>query len=208
MSLQYVGLHEVNGPLIFLDHVLDASYEEMVEIKCSDGTTRLGKVVQLEGDKAAIQVFEGTNGLSLKNTRTKFTGRPMELALSKEILGRTFNGSGQPIDGLGEIYAEKSMDINGQPLNPVSRVYPRNYINTGISSIDSFEAVSHRGTLWRQGAGTGRQCVPCVPRQRAGIGEQKIPVLWRCGKPGCGGSGTRRELVEGRNAFGGGIRLL
>ena len=137
MSLQYVGLHEVNGPLIFLDHVLDASYEEMVEIKCSDGTTRLGKVVQLEGDKAAIQVFEGTNGLSLKNTRTKFTGRPMELALSKEILGRTFNGSGQPIDGLGEIYAEKSMDINGQPLNPVSRVYPRNYINTGISSIDA-----------------------------------------------------------------------
>lgn len=113
MSLQYVGLHEVNGPLIFLDHVLDASYEEMVEIKCSDGTTRLGKVVQLEGDKAAIQVFEGTNGLSLKNTRTKFTGRPMELALSKEILGRTFNGSGQPIDGLGEIYAERvwiSMD--------------------------------------------------------------------------------------------------
>ena len=137
MSLQYVGLHEVNGPLIFLDHVLDASYEEMVEIKCSDGTTRLGKVVQLEGDKAAIQVFEGTNCLSLKNTRTKFTGRPMELALSKEILGRTFNGSGQPIDGLGEIYAEKSMDINGQPLNPVSRVYPRNYINTGISSIDA-----------------------------------------------------------------------
>ena len=133
MSLQYVGLHEVNGPLIFLDHVLDASYEEMVEIKCSDGTTRLGKVVQLEGDKAAIQV----QMVYLKNTRTKFTGRPMELALSKEILGRTFNGSGQPIDGLGEIYAEKSMDINGQPLNPVSRVYPRNYINTGISSIDA-----------------------------------------------------------------------
>ena len=85
MSLQYVGLHEVNGPLIFLDHVLDASYEEMVEIKCSDGTTRLGKVVQLEGDKAAIQVFEGTNGLSLKNTRTKFTGRPMEDVYKRQV---------------------------------------------------------------------------------------------------------------------------
>ena len=137
MSLQYVGLSEINGPLVFLDNVENASYEEMVEIKCGDGTTRLGRVVQLEGRKAAIQVFEGTNGISLKNTKTKFTGKPMELALSREMLGRTFNGSGQPIDGLGEIYAEKSADINGQPLNPVSRVYPRNYINTGISSIDA-----------------------------------------------------------------------
>lgn len=137
MSLQYLGLSEINGPLIFLDNVENASYEEMVEIKCGDGSTRLGRVVQLEGKKAAIQVFEGTNAISLKNTKTKFTGKPMELALSKELLGRTFNGSGQPIDGLGEIYAEKSADINGQPLNPVSRVYPRNYINTGVSSIDA-----------------------------------------------------------------------
>lgn len=137
MSLQYLGLSEINGPLVFLDNVENASYEEMVEIKCGDGTTRLGRVVQLEGKKAAIQVFEGTNSISLKNTKTRFTGKPMELALSKELLGRTFNGSGKPIDGLGEIYAEKSADINGQPLNPVSRVYPRNYINTGISSIDA-----------------------------------------------------------------------
>lgn len=137
MSLQYLGLSEINGPLVFLDNVENASYEEMVEIKCGDGTTRLGRVVQLEGTKAAIQVFEGTNGISLKNTKTKFTGKPMELPLSKELLGRTFNGSGKPIDGLGEIYAEKSADINGQPLNPVARVYPRNYINTGISSIDA-----------------------------------------------------------------------
>lgn len=137
MSLQYLGLSEINGPLVFLDNVQDASYEEMVEIKCGDGTTRLGRIVQLEGTKAAVQVFEGTNGISLKNTKTKFTGKPMELALSKELLGRTFNGSGRPIDGLGEIYAQKSADINGQPLNPVSRVYPRNYINTGVSSIDA-----------------------------------------------------------------------
>lgn len=137
MSLQYLGLSEINGPLIFLDNVENASYEEMVEIKCGDGTTRLGRVVQLEGTKAVIQVFEGTNGISLKNTKTKFTGKPMEMPLSKELLGRVFNGSGKPIDGLGEIYAQKSADINGQPLNPVARVYPRNYINTGISSIDA-----------------------------------------------------------------------
>lgn len=137
MGLQYLGLHEINGPLVFLDDVDDIHYEEMVEIKMDNGETRSGRVVQIEGKKAVIQVFEGTNGISLKNTKTLFTGRPMELPLSKELLGRVFNGSGRPIDGLGEIYAEKRMDINGSPLNPVARVYPRNYINTGISSIDA-----------------------------------------------------------------------
>jgi V/A-type H+-transporting ATPase subunit B len=136
MSLQYVGLNEINGPLVVLDHVKDASYDEMVEIALKDGSTRLGRVVQIEGERVVVQVFEGTNTLSLKNTKTRLLGHPMELPLSKEILGRTFSGAGKPIDGLGEIYAEKSMDVNGQPLNPVSRVYPRNYINTGISSID------------------------------------------------------------------------
>lgn len=137
MSLQYIGLHEVNGPLIVLDNVENVSNEEVVDIRLDDGSTRMGRVVQIEGKRAIIQVFEGTNGISLTNTRTTLTGRPMEMPLSKEILGRVFNGSGKPIDGLGEIYAQKRADINGQPLNPVSRVYPRNYINTGISSIDA-----------------------------------------------------------------------
>lgn len=137
MGLQYIGLSEINGPLIFLDHVEGIGFEEMVEIRLDSGAVRLGRVVQIEGEKAVIQVFEGTNGISLKNTKTSFTGHPMELPLSKELLGRVFNGSGKPIDGLGEIYAQKRMDINGQPLNPVARVYPRNYINTGISSIDA-----------------------------------------------------------------------
>ena len=101
MSLQYLGLKEINGPLVFLDHVKGVGYEEMVELRCEDGTSRLGRVVQLEGELAAIQVFEGTNGLSLTNTRTQFKGKPMELSLSKELLGRVFNGSGKPIDGLG-----------------------------------------------------------------------------------------------------------
>lgn len=137
MGLQYLGLDEINGPLVFLDNVEDVSFEEMVEIKMNNGGTRLGRVVQIEGKRAVIQVFEGTNNISLKNTKTKFTGRPMELALSKELLGRVFNGSGKAIDGTGDIYAQKRADINGQPLNPVARVYPRNYINTGISSIDA-----------------------------------------------------------------------
>lgn len=137
MNFQYTGLTEINGPLIALDHVKDVSYEEMVEIQLDNGSTRLGRVVQIEGDKAIIQVFEGTRGISLTNTKTKFTGKPMEIPLSTEMLGRVFNGAGRPIDGLGDVFAEKYADINGLPLNPVSRSYPRNYINTGVSSIDA-----------------------------------------------------------------------
>lgn len=136
MNLQYVGLNEINGPLVVLDDVDGAFYDEVVEIRLEDGTSRIGRVVEIHGKRVILQVFEGTNGLSLKNTKTRFTGKPMEMPLSQELLGRVFNGAGRPIDGLGEIFAEKSADINGQPLNPVSRSYPRNYINTGISSID------------------------------------------------------------------------
>ena len=137
MSLEYVGLKEINGPLIVLDHVKDAAYEEMVDIVLDDGSHRTGRVVQIEGDRAIIQVFEGTRGIGLTNTQTSFQGRPMEIALSKEVLGRIFDGAGRPIDGLGEIFPEERRDINGSPINPVSRVYPRNYIHTGISSIDA-----------------------------------------------------------------------
>lgn len=137
MSLEFVGLKEINGPLIVLDGVKGVSYEEMVEITLDDGSTRTGRVVQIEGEKAIIQVFEGTRGISLTNTHTKFQGRPMELPLSKEVLGRIFDGAGRPIDGLGEIFPEQRRDINGYPINPVSRIYPRNYIRTGISSIDA-----------------------------------------------------------------------
>jgi len=137
LSLQYIGLNEINGPLVFLDNVEDVGNEEMVEIVMNDGTEKMGRVVQIDGKRVVVQVFEGTNGVSLTNTKTRFLGKPMEMPLSTEILGRIFNGSGKPIDGLGKIYAEKTADINGLPLNPVSRVYPRNYINTGISSIDA-----------------------------------------------------------------------
>ncbi|MEZ3454404.1 MAG: V-type ATP synthase subunit B [Oscillospiraceae bacterium] len=137
MNLQYVGLNEINGPLVVLDGVDGASYDEVVDIRLNDGSARIGRVVEISGNKAVLQVFEGTNGLSLKNTRTRFMGRPMEMPLSPEILGRVFNGAGRPVDGLGDIYAEKTADINGKPLNPVSRSYPRNYIHTGISSIDA-----------------------------------------------------------------------
>ncbi len=137
MSVQILGLKEINGPLVVLDHVTDIGYDEMAELYMEDGSKRLARVVEIQGDKAVLQVFEGTNGISLTNTRTSFQGHPMEMPLSTEVLGRIFNGAGTPIDGLGPIFAKEHADINGKPLNPVSREYPRNYIRTGISSIDA-----------------------------------------------------------------------
>ena len=136
MIIDYVGVKEINGSLIVIDGVKGASFEEIVDIRLDDGTTRQGRIVQMEGERVVVQVFEGTRSISLENTRTRLTGHPMEMPLSPEIIGRVFDGAGKPIDGLGEIFPDKRMNINGTPINPVSRVYPRNYINTGISSID------------------------------------------------------------------------
>jgi V/A-type H+-transporting ATPase subunit B len=98
---------------------------------------RQGRIVQMDGKRIVVQVFEGTRGISLTNTRTRLMGHPMEMPLSPEILGRVFDGSGRPIDGLGEIFPVKKANVNGTPINPVSRLYPKNYINTGISTIDT-----------------------------------------------------------------------
>ena len=136
MSIEYLGLSKINGPLIVLEGVQDAFYDEVVEFVINGKDRRIGRIIEIYEDKAVIQVFEGTEGMSLKNTHTKLTGHPMEIALSPDILGRTFNGIGQPIDGLGPISSPLKRDVNGLPLNPVKREYPRNYIRTGISAID------------------------------------------------------------------------
>lgn len=136
MAMEYLGLQEINGPLVALDGVSGVSNEEMVEIR-TGGSTRLGRVVMLEGERAVVQVFSGTSGLGLDDIATRFKGEPMRLPLGEELLGRIFNGAGMPIDGFGPVYAEEYRDINGSPINPVSRTYPRNYIRTGISSIDT-----------------------------------------------------------------------
>ncbi|MEG1886931.1 MAG: V-type ATP synthase subunit B [Oscillospiraceae bacterium] len=141
MITEHIGLNEISGSLIVLDDIDNVSFEEIVTIKLEDGTERTGRVVQIDGKRAVIQVFEGTRGISLKNTHTILEGHPMEIKLSDEILGRVFDGVGRPIDGLGEIFSECSMDVNGTAINPVSRVYPRNYISTGISSIDALSTL-------------------------------------------------------------------
>ncbi len=132
-----MGLKDINGPLIALEGVSGVAFDEIATIRLDDGTERIGRVVEMQGDRVILQVFEGTNGISLANTRTVFSGKPLEIPLATEMLGRVFSGAGKPIDGLGPVFPEKMGDVNGQALNPVARQYPRNYIHTGISSIDA-----------------------------------------------------------------------
>ncbi len=136
MAMEYLGLSDISGPLVTLQGVTGVASEEMVQLRAGDDV-RLGRVVTLQGDKAVVQVLAGTAGLGLENVNTRFSGEPMRLALAEEMLGRIFNGVGKPIDGLGPVFAETMRDVNGSPINPVSRSYPRNFIQTGISSIDT-----------------------------------------------------------------------
>ncbi len=136
MAVEYLGLSSVNGPLAVLRGVRGAAYDEIVEMKVGDRERKLGRIIEITDDTAVIQVYGGTEGIALKNTHTRLTGHPMMLGVSSDMLGRSFNGIGEPIDALGPIRAEKTLDVNGRPLNPVLREYPRNYIRTGISAID------------------------------------------------------------------------
>ncbi len=125
MKVEYLGVKEVNGSLIILDGVKDASYEEMVDIILDDGSSRVGRIIELHDDIAVVQVFEGTTGISNINTRTSLRGEALKLPLSKEIMGRTMDGIGRPIDNLGAIRPDVKWDVNGEPINPVARKYPR-----------------------------------------------------------------------------------
>ncbi len=137
MSKEYLLLDKIEGPLIFLSHAENVSYGEVIDITLNDGSKKRGRVIRIEEDAIVAQIFEGSSGFSVVNTSVKFTGKPFELPMSKEILGRTFDGIGEPIDQGGNIFSNDIYNVNGRPINPVAREYPRNYIQTGISSIDN-----------------------------------------------------------------------
>lgn len=137
MRIEYTGLSEMQGSLVALEGVRGVTYDELAEFTLDNGERRYGRIIRIEGEKAVLQVFEGTDGIDMEHVNTRFTGSPVTLPLSKEILGRIFDGAGKPLDGLKEIFPDERRDINGSAINPVSRQYPRSCILTGISSIDA-----------------------------------------------------------------------
>ena len=170
MAIEYMGLNNIQGPLAVIEGVDDTFYEEMVTVTLDNGEKRIGRVIEISGDKAVIQVFEGTSNLSLTNTKTKFMGEPMRLPLSKEMLGRTLDGIGRPIDGLGDYFADEVRDVNGQPINPVSREYPNNFIQTGISSIDCLATLIRGQKLPIFSGDRSSACTACSTDCKTGKG--------------------------------------
>nr|KIR45290.1 V-type proton ATPase subunit B [Cryptococcus bacillisporus CA1280] len=140
--MDYRTVSAVNGPLVVLDNVSFPSYNEIVQLTLPDGTIRGGQVLEVSGKKAVVQVFEGTSGVDTKATRISFSGSSMKLAVSEDMLGRVFNGSGNPIDNGPKVFAEDYLDINGSPINPYSRIYPEEMIQTGISTIDTMNSIA------------------------------------------------------------------
>lgn len=135
-GVEYTKVQEIKGPLVVIDGVTRASFDELVEIETTEGETRLGKVLEVGFGKAVVQVFEGTTGLSITDTKARFLGKTMEMPASQELLGRIFDGLGRPMDGLPEPIAEEFRDVNGAPINPEMRDYPEDFIQTGVSVID------------------------------------------------------------------------
>lgn len=133
---EYKTVSNLSGPLMMVERVGDVSYDELAEIRLANGEKRRGKVLELDGDKALVQVYEGSSGIDVASTKVRFLGDVLKLPVSKDMLGRIFNGRGDPIDGGAAILAETSLDVNGNPMNPFSRDYPSEFIQTGISTID------------------------------------------------------------------------
>ncbi len=125
-----------------MDQVKFPKFAEIVSLTLPDGTKRTGQVLEVQGKKAVVQVFEGTSGVDVKATRVEFTGDVLKLPVSEDMLGRVFNGSGKPIDKGPPVFAEEYLDIQGQPINPYSRIYPEEMIQTGISAIDTMNSIA------------------------------------------------------------------
>ncbi|MFA6867167.1 MAG: V-type ATP synthase subunit B [Clostridia bacterium] len=141
MLKEYKTIREVVGPLMLVDGVEGVKYNELVEIEQANGEKRNGKVLEINGDRALVQLFEGSSGLQISTAKAKFLGKSTEIAVSEDMLGRVFDGMGRPIDNGAPIIPEKRININGQPINPVARNFPDEFIQTGISAIDGLNTL-------------------------------------------------------------------
>lgn len=170
---EYTTVTEVSGPLMVVEGVEGVAYNEIVDIETPNGEKRSGQVLEVRNDVAVVQVFEGTDDLNTKNTKTRFTGRTAKIGVSRDMMGRIFNGTGKPIDGGPEIIPEKELDINGNPMNPTSREYPADFIQTGISTIDGMNTLV-RGQKLPIFSGSGlphNELAAQIARQAKVVGE-------------------------------------
>ena len=141
MIREYKTVEEISGPLMMVRMVENVTYDELVEIELHDGSLRRGKVLEVNGDAAVVQLFESAAGINLADAKVRFLGHPLQLGVSGDMLGRVFNGMGQPIDGGPDILPEEYRDINGLPMNPAARDYPNEFIQTGVSTIDGLNTL-------------------------------------------------------------------
>ena len=181
MLKEYKTITEVVGPLMLVENVKGVTYNELVEIEAADGDSRRGRVLEINQDKALVQIFEGSYGLKIAGTKVRFLGKGIELPVSPDILGRIFDGMGKPIDDGPEIIADKRMDINGDPLNPAARNYPSEFIETGVSAIDGLNTLV-RGQKLPVFSGSGlphAQLAAQIARQAKVLGtDSKFAVVF------------------------------
>ncbi|MDR2159578.1 MAG: V-type ATP synthase subunit B, partial [Treponema sp.] len=140
-GIEYRGLIRIEGPVVITERSRNVGFNEVVAVYDREEGKRLGRVVDMSGDWTAIQIFGSTTGLSADDARVEFLGKPMELRVGTGLLGRIFNGLGEPIDGYGDIFSSSTRDVNGLPINPYARTYPRDFIQTGISAIDGMNTL-------------------------------------------------------------------
>lgn len=138
---EVLGVGRIEGPLVVVEGASNVSYDEVVEIRDSRGNLRRGRVLEVGEKTAVVQVFAGSTGLSIDGTSVRFLGTTLHMPVAEEMLGRIFDGLGNPIDGGPQPLTDKSADVNGQPINPTARIYPRDFIQTGISSIDGMNTL-------------------------------------------------------------------
>ena len=140
-GMEYRGVKSVDGPIVVVKRSDNVFYGEIVSVRDRTGEKRTGRVIDVSEEFAVVQIFGSTSGIDLENTTIEFLDTPMELRVSEGLLGRIFNGLGKPVDGYPEIISSKKINVNGYPINPYARVYPRDFIQTGISAIDGMNTL-------------------------------------------------------------------
>lgn len=140
-GIEYRGINSVDGPIVAVRRSENVSYNEVVYVRDKSGEKKTGRVIDLNQDACVVQIFGSTTGIDLKESTVEFLGEPLELRVGEGLLGRIFNGLGEPIDGYGQIVSSEKLDVNGSPINPFARVYPRDFIQTGISAIDGMNTL-------------------------------------------------------------------